>query len=128
LGSKNSNGEYWLKNFYPGKEDWGHFRLKNNSKSDISLVLKGTITSATTWNLDLANSLELMVADDSGNQVEGWHTLEQWNQNTYTFDGVLSPNTEKIYRVYVRLPTSATNAVANMKLENINFEITAEQQ
>jgi len=50
---KNTEGKFWLKNFYPGMEDWGHFRLKNNSKSDISLVLKGTITSATTWNLDL---------------------------------------------------------------------------
>ena len=124
---KNTEGKFWLKNFYPGMEDWGHFRLKNNSKSDISLVLKGTITSATTWNLDLANSIQLMVTDDAKNIVEGWHTLEEWNQNTYTFDGDLDPTEVKIYRVYVKLPISATNSVANMKLENIKFEITGTQ-
>jgi hypothetical protein len=124
---KNTAEKYWLKNFYPGMEDWGHFRLRNDSKSEISLVLKGTITSATTWNLDLANSIQLMITNDDGTVVETWHTLENWNQNTYTFDGVLAPNETKIYRVYVKLPISATDSVANMKLEDINFEITGTQ-
>ncbi len=119
----------WLQNLYPGKEDWGYFRLRNNSLSNIPLKLTAKLTAANGWDSILKDQVSLKITNETGtNDLTPWYTLNQWNASYRTIEDIIPYNKTETYRLYVKLNSSAGNTVAELSLSSVEFEILGTQQ
>lgn len=114
-------------NLYPGKEDWGYFRLKNNSASAIPLALTGKLKNGVSGDWEgLKDKIQIGITKDNGDGITGWHTLNEWNSAPISM-GSLAINEILTYKIYVRV-LDAGNEIANMKLSSVQFDIIGTQK
>jgi hypothetical protein len=119
---------------YPGfgisNDQFTTFVVENTGS--VSLAISAQLTAATGWGTtgaNLKNYVEVAVntADDSG--TTGWHTLADWNAGSFNFPGAaIASLGNTTYKVYVRVPADAPNAIQSEHLEDITFTLTGTQQ
>lgn len=119
-----------LSNLYPGFEDRAEIWLRNDSASHILLDINGRLTSASgDWGA-LKDVIQIRVqADDLSGPVTSWKTLAEWNATGGVhFPGDdIGQNEVKKYWVYLRVPSSATNSIADKSMSDVTFVLTATQ-
>lgn len=115
---------------FPGFEDYANLWLKNDSDSHIKLDVTARLTSAGgDWGT-LKDVLQIkVIADSKDGASTGWKTLAEWNAD----GGVYFPGDDidqgafRKYYVYFRVPSTATNTIADKALSNVTFVLTATQ-
>jgi len=104
----------WLaENVYPGYNDHATFYVRNNSSSPISLKLSTRLTSASNDWAVLSPVARVWIGDSTGSVGVGYQTLAWWNGGERQLNVVLAQNEEKEMRIYLDIPTSATNTISN---------------
>ena len=104
----------WLaKNVYPGYNDHATFYVRNNSSSPISLTLSTRLTSATRDWAVLSPVARVWIGDKNGSVGVGYETLAWWNNGERALNVVLTQNEVKEMRIYLDIPSTATNAISN---------------
>jgi predicted ribosomally synthesized peptide with SipW-like signal peptide len=122
--------EYLFGNMFPGFDENGYFRIKNNSKSDIILNLTGHLKSGVSGDWDvLKDKIQIKITKEDGSFLTDWYTLNQWNSSPRSL-GSLPKNEDGLtYRIYVRIPKDGVgNEIAGKTLSSVNFEIVGVQQ
>ncbi|MBP9687151.1 hypothetical protein KBD68_00640 [Candidatus Woesebacteria bacterium] len=106
------------------------FVVKNTGT--VNLAISAQLTDATGWNdvgADLKNNVEVAINTADNTSGTGYHTLVEWNAGQIAFPGIaVTPNEERTYNVYVRVPASAPNSIQGQSLTNITFTLTGTQQ
>lgn len=126
----NFNGSLLSDKLYPGYTNHADFTLKNSSSANISLKPNIRLTSAGgDWGT-LSGVISLKVQDLDHGGVTGYYTLAQWNQangiNLNT--GAITQGEVRHFRVFINVPSSATNSIADKALTNVTFVVTGTQQ
>lgn len=119
-------------NMYPGYQSSASpIWLKNTSTSPISLAVTMQLTDGgVNWPNALTDAVEIIVYDstNSTSNAGGWKSLNDWNVNPDTFPGAaLLPETDRMFNVYVRVPSSFGNEIANLGLPLVGFTLTGTQ-
>lgn len=118
---------YLFGKLYPGYENWGYFRLKNNSASAIPLALTGQLKDGVTGNwAELKDKVQIRIAKEDGTWITGWYSLSDWNSASRSL-GSLAINETLTYRIYVKM-LDAGNDFANKTLSGVQFDIVGTQQ
>ncbi len=122
--------------FIPGSFQEVEFNLKNDTTSDVDLLLTGRLLTATgDWEaLKAALSCVVYVSGGDPESVvptvsSGWFTLEQWNFAPRDLPGdPLSPAEEQALVLRCRLPESADNSTSGKSITGVEFEFTGTQE
>lgn len=119
---------------YPGfgVADDQHTTFVVKNTGSVSLAITGQLTAADGWTTtgaNLKNYVEVAVNTSDDLSGTGYHTLADWNAGAIAFPGVaVTPNENRTYKVYVRVPASAPDLIQGEHLENIGFTLTGTQQ
>lgn len=117
---------------FPGyQSDNVDFWLKNNSQSDISLSLHAQMTSyhnisSGSWSA-LKDIVYIRVQNISDGQTTNWQSLDNWYTTGFDLPLALDQAQVNQYQIQLKVDSSATNAIKNKGLSNINFDIVATQ-
>lgn len=117
-------------NMYPGFQEWGYFRIKNNSASNITLNLTGQLRNGVTGNWDaLKDKIQIRITKEDGSDLTGWVTLSDWNSTPRSLGSLPKSETPSTYRIYVQIPRDGVgNEIAGKTLSDVNFDIVGTQQ
>jgi predicted ribosomally synthesized peptide with SipW-like signal peptide len=123
----NALNSYLFGYMYPGYENWGYFRLDNNSASAIPLTLTGQLKNGVSGNwVELKDKIQVKMTKGDGNYLTEWYTLDQWNSAPRSL-GSLDIDETLTYRIYVRV-LAAGNEIANKTLSSVQFDFVGTQQ
>lgn len=132
--SSTFNAGLTLSAVYPGygvaNDKVTTFVVKNTGT--VNLAISAQLTAADGWTTtgaNLKNYVEVAVNASDDSSGTGYHTLADWNAGTIAFPGTaVTPNENRTYKVYVRVPASAPDSIQGEHLENIGFTLTGTQQ
>lgn len=118
----------------PNSTEYERFYLKNLSTSPIGLDVAGKLragvvetVSGVSWNT-LKDVVYVAVVLPDWSAGTGWHTLDEWYTNGFTLPGgSLLQNTQREYRFYVRVDSTAGNEIAGQGISAVNFDFTGTQ-
>jgi hypothetical protein len=119
-----------FESLYPGYTSNGmNFWLQNNAIVDYTIT--GKLTNEFTqadWTA-LRYVVLVGIADDGNEPVtDDYHSLYDWKNTGYQLpSNPLTAGHTRRYRMFVRVPTTVGNEIANKKLEGMRFEFTGTQ-
>lgn len=103
--------------------------LKNNSSSPISLSVVMQLTNGgPDWGNGLENFIQVKVNNSEETAGTDWQTLSAWNAGTIALPGTaISQNEQRLYHLYVKLDSSASNSEADLPMTGVGFTLTGTQ-
>jgi hypothetical protein len=116
-------------NVYPGYKDYAEFWVKNDSDSEIDLELSAQIVSqsnTTGWNA-LKNVAKVWIGDETGTDGVGYNTLQWWSAVKRDLDVTLGYNEGMKMRVYLEIPSTADNSIAD-KIVDTDWTLYGDQK
>jgi len=115
-------------NMYPGFQEWGYFRLKNNSKSKIALGLTGQLRDGVSGNwAELKDKIQIKITTADGSYLTNWYTLNEWNSAPRSLGTLPEGNDPLTYQIHVKM-LDAGNDFAGKTLSGVQFDIVGTQQ